>query len=326
MKMPLFSNNHGEEDRVPSETPDLRGILSDHIDLILREREVHPIPDADVLTKNGGARWSLDARVWESVNELHERMRRSIRRVARYLEAPTSKSLVAALEDTPASMLEKRNAGQLIEADREVRVSCLTLKLTIEAFADINQWIVQRIKSEGDRLEAAEERRLAFANALLVYEVADFCLRTIDEFEFDGLNDLEQLHARQKKVIVRLRKEARDLQARARSKGISNDLCQRVEQDIANRESAITEIEASWENYMNGFQGLDHQRELIQKHTPSLRLVRDNARAQINVLSAVGVLQLAQSNIQALGDAAALADNLELAPLTAERVRSLLRV
>jgi hypothetical protein len=328
MKIPFFESEPEGKDREkePEQAPDLRGILTDHIELILREREVQPIPDTDVLTKNGGARWGLDNRVWESVNELHDRMRRTIYRVARYLEAPTSKPLVEALEVSQASMVEKRNASQLLDADRKVRVSCLALKLTIEAFADINQWIVERIESEGSQLEPGEERRLAFANAVLVYEVADFCLRTIDQFEFEGMGDLEKLHARQKKELARLRKESKTLQTQARSRGISEELRQRVEQDIANRESAITEIESSWENYMNGFQGIDHQLELIQKHLPSLRLVRDNARAQINVLSAVGVLQLAQNNVQALGDAAALANNLELAPLTAERVRSLLRV
>jgi hypothetical protein len=125
----------------------------------------------------------------------------------------------------------------------------------------------------------------------------DFCLRAIDEFEVQGLSELKELHQRQKKAIGDSRAQARKLSSQARSNKISANLREKVEADIRHRENALLLLETNWETYVQSFQGLQSRLVKFYSRIPELKLIRDNAKAQVDVLSLLGVLRLAQSNV-----------------------------
>jgi len=64
----------------------------------------------------------------------------------------------------------------------------------------------------------------------------------------------------------------------------------------------------------------------VSKKLPSLHLIRDNAKAQINTLAAVAVLQIVQSNIRTIERAVLQLEQLQLASLSADRVKRLLGI
>jgi hypothetical protein len=58
-------------------------------------------------------------------------------------------------------------------------------------------------------------------------------------------------------------------------------------------------------------------------HIQALKLIRDNAKGQINILEVVGIMQIVESNIRNFEEICAIT-NIELAPLTKEDVLGLI--
>jgi predicted nucleic acid-binding Zn-ribbon protein len=128
------------------------------------------------------------------------------------------------------------------------------------------------------------------------------------------------------RTISSLREEQKALRKQADSTEIEAFLRDQVQKDIQHREESITVLEQEWESYMNTVRGLEEEIGYISKKLPSLRLIRDNAKAQINTLAAVAVLQIVQSNIKAIEGAVLQLEQLQLASLSADRVKRLLGI
>ena len=73
-------------------------------------------------------------------------------------------------------------------------------------------------------------------------------------------------------------------------------------------------------------QGKQEETKAVEERLPSLRLIRDNAKAQINTLEAVAVLQIARKNIRTIEATIEKLGRIELASLSSDRVKRLLGI
>jgi len=304
-------------------SPDLKDLLQSHVESLLRLRNESAVRDIDLLSCNGKASRLPDAEVAAGIKSLQQKMRGLIEQVARQIEDKNYASSEQAIREMEISKLERSNATNLIEADKSLKTSCTSLKVTVQMFGEMNRWIVERL-NDRDGLPAGQERKLILSNAILVYELAEFCVRFIETFQTAGVTEIRDLHKRMLNVIAELKREAHSLRKQAAAKDIEEPLKKKILQDIETRESAVGELEAAWADYLNDTELLGGQVKSFGRKVPGLRLIRDNAKAQINVLSAVSVLHLVRSNIEAVDSAIFELETIELAALSPERVRRLL--
>ena len=157
----------------------LQHLLENHVENLLRMREEKDIRDIDLLSCNRRLRKLPDAEVAAGIASLHGQMRELIGQVAHQIEERNYRSAEEAIREMEVSKHERLQALALIEADKALQVSCCSLKVTVEMFSQMNRWLLDRL-SESDSLPAEQERKMLLSNAILAYEITDFCIRFIE--------------------------------------------------------------------------------------------------------------------------------------------------
>ena len=263
--------------------------------------------------------------VRDAVATLHQKMRVLVAEIAKRIEGQKYKSSQEAVENLSLSRAQKNKATALVSADEKIHVSCQSLKVTVELFCELNKQIVKKLESSKD-FAPADEGKLILGNALLVYELTDFAIQFIENFRLAGLDEVETIHKEMLKTIGTLRDEQQSLRKQAESPDIEDFLKQQVLFDIDQRNESIQTLEAEWSAYMETIGLLKGETAHISKKIPGLRLIRDNAKAQINTLAAVAVLQIVRSNIHTIEATVLQLEKIQLASLSADRVKRLLGI
>ena len=306
-------------------TDAMQMLVEKHINNVMALREQMAINDIELLSSHIAANKNIDKTVKDRVASLHATMRNLVEEVAKRVENQKYKTSEEAIAGLQLSLTQTEKVKALLFADKTIHVSCQSLKVAVEVFCELNRQIVQRLESAPD-IPAAEERKLVLGNALLVYELTDFAIRFITDFRLRGTNDIEAIHKEMLRTIGALRDEQKSLRKQAESQDVEDVLRQQVLVDIANRDESIKVLEEEWSSYMETVRSLEAETANVSKKLPSLRLIRDNAKAQINTLAVVAVLQIVQSNIRAIEATVLQLEKIELASLSADRVRRLLRI
>lgn len=304
---------------------ELQILLDDHVNGLLAMREETEVRDGDLLSCNRRLHKLPDAEVARGIASLHSRMRDIIGRVANQVEERNYRSAEEAIEGMEISKRERIQALALLDSDKALQVSCCALNITVDLFSQMNRWFVDRLK-ETDSLPTEQERKLLLGNAILTYELTDFCVRFIENFHAGGIPEIRSLHKRMLGVIGDLKKEQHGLRKAAGARNIEPTLKAKIIQDVESCEEAIQLFGAEWTSYLEGIGLLEGHVTVFSKKLPSLRLVRDNAKARINVLSAVSVFRFLRANVEAVEAAIGELEKIELAPLSPERVKRLLHV
>ena len=300
-------------------------LVDKHLDGLMVLRKQVAIDDIDLLSKKIAGNRRLDGRIRENLGTLQTKMRTLIREVAARIEERKYTTSMEAIEGMALSLSQADKVRALIAGDKRMQVSCQSMKVAVEVFSELNKRILQQLENH-PHMDPTEEMKLVVGNAIVVFELTDFCITFIEEFELEGLGDIEELWTEAKRTISRLRDEQRDLRKKAEGKGIDDFLREDTIQDIASREEAISILESEWDTYIQSVRGKQGETKAVGNRLPSLRLIRDNAKAQINTLEAVAVLQIARKNIRAIEATIEQLGRIELASLSSDRVKRLLGI
>jgi hypothetical protein len=212
-------------------------------------------------------------------------------------------------------------AFALISAEKAMNVSARSFRLLSEVLVDYNRDILQRLPSaEGD-----EERELLFANAVLVYETFDFMVRYLEDYQLNGLRELEQLAAeirqRTSSTLADIAKQRKDTEALQ----ISEDQKRRFFQEQDDHETAIKLIQEEWDDFMGEKHDLATSiRSRVANQSALLKVRRDSARTRIEVLGLAAVTRLIRESITDMEQAVSEATSLDLAPMTLSRMHRLI--
>jgi len=297
-------------------------LVDKHLDNLMALREQMPIEDIDLLSSNIASNKRVDKAVKDHITSLHAKMRKLVETVAQRIENQKYKSSEEVIEGI-RSMKMKERAVKLLSADKLTHVSCQSLKVAVELFFELNKQIVARLESS-TIADPAEETKLLLGNALLVYELTDFAIGFLEGFRLNGIEEIEDIYKEMQRTISVLREEAKSLRKKAESPDIDENLKDQVIRDITNRDEAVEVLEKEWTSYIQTVRSDEGEVGVVKKKIPSLRLIRDNARAQIDTLAAVSVLKIVQSNIRAIEATVIQLEKIQLASLSADRVKRLL--
>jgi len=294
--------------------------LDGHIERIRGIRANYRLDDSELLSSNISQAADVPAKVRADISELHARIRQIIEQVALSIESSKYRETETVAQNLPGRS-ERERAIRLVEADKEIRVSYETLRLTVEFFSNLNSQILQRIEQE-----RSEERRtqMFFGNAIAIYELSDYVINYIETFSPSGFRELEALHQDTLRRVEKARADQERLAASARRDGIEPAVRDGILNDVKSRGEALDAFQAEWDKYVAETKQFHSRVDEVHNRIPTLELIRENARVQLDVLELVSMLRFLRQNVDAVRAAVETLQGFQLAPLTASRVRRLL--
>jgi hypothetical protein len=143
-------------------------------------------------------------------------------------------------------------------------------------------------------------------NAITVFELTEFVIRYVERFRLDGHDDIHRLHREAKVRLDAKRTEQQALARRASAPAIEADVREQILDVIRTRESAIGELEREWDKYLSEIDSMRSAISEVYAKVPTLEVIRDNARLQIDVMQEVAVLRFLRLNPAGLPAGAAV--------------------
>lgn len=298
----------------------VRQIVDRHFDHVLALRAALPLDNEHLLSRTVESNVDLSNEVAREVSRLHAKMRIIIESVAGAIEAQGYKSKEDALDAMRLGYNERARAGSLLEADRKRVVSCRSLNVAVGVMSDLNKMVMEDIKKTDN---TRTERDLLFLNALLVYEVNDFVVNFVEGFEVDVGGEIARLHLEAKQRLAQIRQELDQLTRQASSPDISDSARNATLAELESRRRAVDQVEKEWDRYASQSDALRQELQTISGRLPTLRLIRDSAKNQLNVLEAVTVVRIVGSSLGALSEALKASEELHIIPLNEDRIQRL---
>jgi hypothetical protein len=294
--------------------------LGEHIRRVSDIRSYHLMDNSSLLSSNISRARDVPVEVRDQVASLHGRIRQIIGQVAWSIETGHYQDTEGSVQNLPGRG-ERERAARLIQADKAICVSYETLRLTVDYFSELNGQVLEQTERE---ISPQRQSQMMFGNAIMIYELADFMIGFIRGFSPGGLIELEALHEETLERIRRARDEKKSQEMRARQDDIEASVRASVLDNLRQTDSALEVLQQEWQSYVAQTRQLHERIAEVKNKIPTLELIRDNARLQLDVLELVAMLRFLRQNDEAVRAAIRTLHGLRLVPLTPDRVRRLL--
>ncbi|NJN92819.1 MAG: hypothetical protein HC875_01370 [Anaerolineales bacterium] len=298
-------------------------VVDKHLAQVMGIRSQYPISNFDLLSANIVNVSQIPEKLRIETGRLQNKIRIIIEEVASRIEERKYRSSEQAIESMPLAYVDRIKARELVQADKQIHVSYQALKTTVEFFADLNQMIIDKIEKSPS---AASETNLVLGNAILVYELTDFLIGFIEDFRVRGVEEILKLYQETQIKTKEFRHKEEALRRKAEAEEIDAAVREQTLGDIGNRERSIKLLEEEWEDYIKTIKSLQNEVGVVHKKLPTLELIRENAKTQIELIQAVAMLQILKQNIGALEGAILTLEKIKLITLSPTRVRRLLGI
>lgn len=312
-------------------------VAETHIDRIMKVRQRYPIDAADLLS--GVARRkkglidgvlrrdrNLPEEIQQQIGDVQAQLRDAIETVARRIEDREFQSVEQSIDAAVLAARERETATRLVQAHKQANISVRALQLTVSAFRDLNQYLVDRlVQSERDG-DYRDERDLVLANAILVYEISDFVIRYIEDFEVWGLKQIDRIKKEMEYKMAAIEGQARKLRKDAQNPTINAAIREQTLAQVQRREQAVQRVRQEWNAFAGEIEDLKVVDKGLTSRLPTLRLIRDNAHSQIQLVDLLTVTSTVKIALDCFEAAITDVEDLDLIPITAERVERLLNV
>jgi hypothetical protein len=294
--------------------------IGEHILRVSDLRSYHRMDNSSLLSSNISRAKGVPEEVRDQVAALHGRIRQIIGQVAWSIESGRYADTETSVRSLP-SRNERERGARLVQADKAICVSCETLRLTVDYFSDLNGQLLEQAERE---LSPERQSQMMFGNAIMIYELADFMIGFIRGFSPGGLIELEALHEETLERIRRAKGERKRLEVRARRDDTEASARVDVLDNLRQTDAALEALQQEWQSYVAQTRQLHERITEVQNKIPTLELIRDNARLQLDVLELVAMLAFLRQNDEAVRAAVSTLQELRLVPLTPDRIRRLL--
>ncbi len=284
------------------------------------QREV-ALKNTDVISHRLAVNKNLSRAVKARVKEFSDNMQRYILAIAYKVEEQIYDGVAEKIGEMELMKYNEERVFSVIDAQRKLSGSFQTLTVVIDIFREINNQILYEIENaDRDGLGRGDETKLYFRNVLLVYELTNFTVRYLERFGLAGLDDLQKI--RDDVFADLARGDAKDREME-RSPSQNERLRASILKDIANRREVRLKVREKWEKMMGEVGEIKKKSESTKLFLKDIKMIRDNAEQQLDILSQIAITQLTNSSIQAV---AALDDvsNFKIAPLDGKKAVELL--
>jgi hypothetical protein len=273
-------------------------VLHRHVARLLDIRSRFAVPDTDLLIPILADRAEIPADLRRDLVELPARFRSIIEQVTVAIEAGRGA--------TPRSVIgypDRQRAERLLEADRRLRVSYESLRLTVGCYRELTAAALTRLDRACPGQSPADPDEL-LGDAAVMFELADLVIQLVRTFSLAGTEELDRLHG-----------EVRDR--------IADQL---DPEPGPERAASIAVATEEWAAYVRE---LDQQRARVEAariRIPAFEAIRDGAREQLGGPEPAAMIRLLTWTADAIRTTLASLSELPLVPLTPTRVQRLLRV
>ncbi|MEM9538043.1 MAG: hypothetical protein AAGA60_00865 [Cyanobacteria bacterium P01_E01_bin.42] len=304
-------------------------VAKSHVDLFMQIRSEFQVSgDEMLLSTNISKASNIPTQVKQQVVELQAKFGKIIDSVAVYIEEKkyeTAEQAIAEMQEKQqVSIIQKEMMQKLVSSDKTFHISCQSLKVTVDFFAALNEYVIQEIEACSN---LDQESRLVLGNAVLVYELTDFVIKYLQSFKVEGVVGIQSIKNEIDRKIQKLETEIQALKAKTDRKEIFKEVRDNILSNIAEREEAVSMMQEAWVEYLGEVKSIsDDSTSFITKWIPNLELIRDDAKNQIGVLEILTIVRALKGNLIALKTAVTRLETMKLVSLSPDRVRRLLGV
>lgn len=304
-------------------------IAENFVPALAAVRRLLPIDDVELISsqlskyvrKRSALPRDLQERVVRDVLNMRNTLSGLVEQTAQWVEYYEYSDVEQAAAQLPAANLRSR-AAKLVSGEKALHVSAQSVRTTIELFVKMNEQVISQV--ETSPADIAEERNLLLANAVLVYEVADFVVKYIESFQTQGIAELKSI---QTEIACQIRTD----QARVKKRVVEieridlpDDLREEYKRECQENDSALQLASDTWAEYIGEEEEVAKSiTKELARIAPMVRMRRDLAYDRIAVLSKSELTMLIKKSVQEIKAAAILTANLKLAALTPARLNRL---
>ena len=275
------------------------------------------LTNADILTTAMPFRSDIPKRYRKRLSHYREKIKQIIFSVAIDLQNLKFKNLDHDIKSAGLSKYQERRYIRVRDAQKELYASYDSIRESINYIKDLNNGILKKInESSGGR-----KTDLLLLNAITIYELTDAIIDLIEDFQLRGKDTLRSINDQ---VIEELKiQKSQDVELNNRALSENGQVAVGVMNAVEEREKIRQIVVKKWGKIWDQVAVLETNILGAREHLATLRLIRDNAKGQINILEVIGITQIVQNNIQNFQEICAVTD-IELAPLTKEDVYGLI--
>lgn len=304
-------------------------VAKEHIDLFMKIRSEFKVGNDELLLSSSIHGVSnIPDQIRQQIADLQAKFGKIINAVAVHIEEKKYESAESAIADMHSRGRVSGSQGsimqKLIDADKTLHISCQSLKVTVDFFADLNDHIVQELENCTD---SDQEYRLVLGNAILIYELSDYVIRYLKSFKTRGISDIQVVKNEIDKKMDKVNSEIKELREKAQRDEIFPKLKENILSNVSEREKAVKIMADAWTEYLEEIKTLsDETSDFTGKWLPNLELIRDDARNQISALDVLTIVKVLRSNLMDLESAVKSLKDIPLVSLSPDRVRRLLGI
>ena len=291
---------------------------------VVELRKEYPLKNTDLLSVEIINK-DLPRKIKEKVREHQGNLKKIIYATAQYVEENRFDNIDDEIEKIDLSKIEKNKVQSLINAQKKVNYSFQTLDAGMEIFSRVNQGLLDKLKNndfEDSKNGKMKKTSTYLANAILVFELTNFAIEHLENFSLIGVDEIEEI---KKNVLMDLKdNEQRDKKLKEDACNISSqEMKATILSSVKGREGARKMIREKWETFTQRLNVLEEGVSNSKQMTAELRLVRDNARNQLDILQVIATIQALEKNLEVF-EGLSFMKKINLAPLNAEEARDLL--
>ena len=293
--------------------------LDSHAKRVADIRANYPLNNSDIVPSKSSLAEEVPSDLRVEASSLYTRILQIIQQIARRIEDAEYRHAELFIQGL-INLHEKKRATRLVHADKEIRISYQTLRLAVGYFIELNTVLQSRLKQE-----PFTERRdqIMFDSWVSIYELLGFVIGYIEEFTPGGLSELKAFQQEMLRRIESVRTEQKRLAASAQRDRIEPAVRDAVLENIRDRDAELTVISNELERYVTEMMRFYSRIKEVQGGIPTLQIMREYARVQLNVLESVSMLRFLKQSAEAIQGIIEMLQGFPLDPLTPTEISTL---
>ena len=212
----------------------------------------------------------------------------------------------------------------LVNSQYRLHVSHRSLMISLQLFAAINQELLNKINDEKST-RSDKAHRFMVTNAIFVYEIADFIISFLQDFELQGVAELRQLQCDATSEIAQSREQILDIRQRIEERAQSGrETILNLENErrsLDDRLAAIDAVDAVWSELLQKVQVAEGGSQMFRDYIADIEIIKKNSELNLSILNLMVVTRMVRQNVEKMQQLMLEVGKLRLPAITADDVR-----
>ena len=300
--------------------------LHNQADYVMEIQNDIRLKNIDTLSSSIIANRNINKSIKQAIQEYGNNIGKLILATAYYIDSIEYEDTDNKLGRMKLNKFDMHRLSGLLNAQRKLTLSFQTLSTTVEIFKRINEQLLSDIDNspKATTPEAKMQKtKLYLKNAIIIYELTHFVTNRLESFGLEGIQDILDIKVEVFSDIEINKKNDEILQRQL--EGRNESLREATEKDLTERQRVRELIIKKWQNMLEQISSLQQKVGDAKGYIEDLRIIRDNARNQIDVINLIATTQVVQNTLQVIGGLSDIR-NWAIAPLNEKTACELLGI